>query len=31
MANINETGNWNDDIEKSFKEAMDKFISTQTW
>ncbi len=31
MGNINETGNWNEDIEKSFKEAMDKFISTQTW
>jgi len=31
MGNINETGDWNEDIEKSFKEAMDKFISTQTW
>jgi len=31
MGNINETGDWNEDIEKSFKEAMDKFISTHTW
>ena len=31
MDNINETGDWNDDIEKSFKEALDKFVSTQTW
>jgi len=31
MNNINETGDWNDEIQASFKEAMDKFISTQSW
>ena len=31
MNSINETGDWNDDTEKAFKDAMDKFISTQTW
>jgi len=31
MKNINETGDWNDEIQASFKEAMDKFISTQSW
>ena len=31
MNNINETGDYTDDIQNSFKEAMDKFISTQSW
>jgi len=31
MSGINETGDYNEDIEKSFKEALDKFISTQSW
>ncbi len=28
---INETGDWNDEIEGKFKEIMDKFVSTQTY
>jgi F-type H+/Na+-transporting ATPase subunit alpha len=28
---INESGDYNDDIQASFKEALDKFISTQSW
>ena len=31
MNNINETGDYTDAIQNSFKEAMDKFISTQSW
>ena len=31
MNNINETGDYTDDIQNSFKEALDKFISTQSW
>ncbi len=31
MKKINSTGDWNDDIKASFKEAMDKFVSTQSW
>ena len=28
---INQTGDWNDDLDASYKAALDKFISTQTW
>ena len=28
---INESGDYNDDIAASFKAALDKFVSTQTW
>ncbi len=28
---VNETGNWNDDIQTSFKAALDKFVDTQSW
>ncbi len=28
---VNESGNWNDDIEASYKAALEKFVSTQTW
>nr|WP_136250714.1 F0F1 ATP synthase subunit alpha [Ningiella ruwaisensis] len=31
MDTINETGNYNDDIEAQLKEAFDKFKATQTW
>jgi len=31
MAQINETGDFNDDIEGQFKAALEKFVSTQTW
>lgn len=31
LAHINETGDYNDDIEAQFKAAIDKFKSTQTW
>lgn len=31
LANINETGDWNDDIEAKFKSGLDKFKETQTW
>jgi len=31
MNSINESGDYTDDTEASFKEAMEKFISTQTW
>ncbi|HCI87205.1 MAG TPA: F0F1 ATP synthase subunit alpha [Gammaproteobacteria bacterium] len=31
LANINETGYWNDDIEAKFKSGLDKFKQTQTW
>lgn len=31
MNTINETGNYNDDIESQLKEAFDTFKSTQTW
>ena len=31
MNTINESGDYNDDIQASLKEAMDKFISTQSW
>jgi F-type H+-transporting ATPase subunit alpha len=31
MDTINETGNYNDDVEAQLKEAFDTFKSTQTW
>ena len=31
MNQINETGDWNDDIEAQFKAALDKFKSTGSW
>ena len=31
MKKINETGNYNDEIEGGFKAALDKFKATQTW
>jgi F-type H+-transporting ATPase subunit alpha len=31
MKSINDTGDYSDAIEASFKEAMEKFVSTQTW
>lgn len=31
LEQINQTGDWNDDLDASYKAALDKFISTQTW
>ena len=31
LNNINETGDYNDDIESQFRSAIEKFKSTQTW
>ncbi len=31
MNQVNENGDWNDDIEASYKAALDKFAATQTW
>ncbi|MFL2856757.1 MAG: F0F1 ATP synthase subunit alpha [Pseudohongiellaceae bacterium] len=31
LSNINETGDYNDDIESQFRSAIEKFKSTQTW
>ncbi|MGI9283896.1 MAG: F0F1 ATP synthase subunit alpha [Pseudomonadales bacterium] len=31
MSKINETGDWDDDIENSFKTAIEKFKASQTW
>ncbi len=31
MSEIDETGNFSDDIANTFKEALEKFVSTQTW
>ena len=31
MERINKSGDYSDEIEASFKEAMEKFVSTQTW
>lgn len=31
LAQVNTTGDWNNDIEASFKAALDKFVATQTW
>jgi len=28
---VNQDGDWNDDIEVSYKAALEKFVSTQTW
>jgi F-type H+-transporting ATPase subunit alpha len=28
---VNESGDWNDDIQASFKAALDKFVATQGW
>ena len=28
---VNQNGDWNDDIEASYKAALEKFVSTQTW
>lgn len=31
LAQVNEQGDWNDDLEASYKAALDKFAATQTW
>jgi F-type H+-transporting ATPase subunit alpha len=31
MATINQTGNYNGEIEATFKAAIEKFKATQTW
>jgi F-type H+-transporting ATPase subunit alpha len=31
MSEINRTGNYDDDISSNFKEALDKFLASQTW
>ena len=31
MSEINRTGNYDDDISSDFKEALDKFLASQTW
>jgi F-type H+-transporting ATPase subunit alpha len=31
MEQVNAKGDWNGDIEASFKAALDKFVATQTW
>ena len=31
MTQINESGDWNDELEAKFKEILEKFVSTQTW
>ncbi|MFA5633171.1 MAG: F0F1 ATP synthase subunit alpha [Porticoccaceae bacterium] len=31
MKQVDESGDWNSDIEASFKAALDKFVATQTW
>ena len=31
MDNLDETGEYSDDVLASFKEALEKFKSTQTW
>ena len=31
MKEISDSGDYNKDTEKAFKEALDKFISTQSW
>tara|TARA_R110000787_G_scaffold8220_4_gene27425 strand:+ start:67418 stop:68962 length:1545 start_codon:yes stop_codon:yes gene_type:complete len=31
IAQVNESGGWNDDIEASFKAALNKFAASQTW
>ena len=31
MDKVSETGEYGDDIQNAFKEALDKFMETQTW
>jgi F-type H+-transporting ATPase subunit alpha len=31
MKQIAETGAWNDDIAGTFKDALEKFVATQSW
>ncbi len=31
MRQVNESGDWNEDIQAGFKAALDKFVETQTW
>ena len=31
MKEISDSGVYNKDVEKTFKEALDKFVSTQSW
>ncbi len=31
LSQVNQSGDWNDDIEASYKAALEKFVSTQTW
>jgi len=31
LSKINETGDYDDEIESSFRDALEKFKSTQTW
>ena len=31
MKEITDSGDYNEGIEKTFKEALDKFVSTQSW
>ncbi len=31
LAQVDKSGDWNNDIEASFKAALDKFVATQTW
>ena len=31
MDKVSETGGYGDDVQNSFKEALDKFMETQTW
>jgi F-type H+-transporting ATPase subunit alpha len=31
MSSINESGDYSDEIEATFKSALDKFVETQTW
>ncbi len=31
MRQVNETGDWSEDIQAGFKAALDKFVATQTW
>ena len=31
LSQVNQSGDWNDDIEASYKAALEKFVSTRTW
>jgi len=31
MSRVNESGDWNDDIEADYKAALDKFATSQAW